>query len=410
MADLYFEIEHGGNHDSTIRAPRESRLPDFIGAPDGAGKKLGGLRVVIAGCGSVGQAVAIHCARLQVREISLVDSKPLKSSSMLTHGWAFPEDLGQPKATVIGRLVKQISPGTRVRVYDGRVGELGLRAFASADLAVLCTDNLLAEVEVGRCCRLLGVPVFQGSLHGASMTVQVRAWSNTADGPCPACSYTSAEFEALNSETEFSCEGGFGGRGAPRISGPVTASTSFLCALSADMTMVQLVRHWLGLGLPVLDSILEWNGFTHRSTVNPLQRKAGCGGEHTVCRRVPSNHAIGESSIRQLLIAGGAATKKNHAGMSLQLDDLLFCERASCGCPPSQQSGRFYSCGAGGGRAGEVCSTCGQKPVPSPFHCYEMVPLAELKACMDQPLSELGAGNAGWARLRDPEGSVLIGI
>ncbi len=137
---------------------RGARLPRFMHGPADADAKLGALRVGIVGVGSVGGQCALHLARLLVAGLWLVDGKSVKAESLATHEVS-PGDVGKPKASVFGHRCRAISPVTIVETFVGRVEDLPLDAFADADIVIIATDNLAAELEVARRCRLLGKPM-----------------------------------------------------------------------------------------------------------------------------------------------------------------------------------------------------------------------------------------------------------
>ncbi len=184
-----------------------ARLPKFVGGPVDAAPKLNALRVFIVGVGSVGGRIAIHLARLGIARLWLVDPKRFKPESMLTHDIE-SRDVGKSKALTTARRCKAISPATRVFAFDGVVEELPLDAFAGADLVVLATDNLAAEIEVGQRCVHAGKPLVQASVHGDTLTAQVRVFGNAdGQGPCPACGFGNVEWRMLNEQVRFSCDG-----------------------------------------------------------------------------------------------------------------------------------------------------------------------------------------------------------
>jgi molybdopterin/thiamine biosynthesis adenylyltransferase len=408
MKNFYREIELDEQWASLARAPREARLPEFIGGPAGAGERIGELRVAIVGVGSVGQVLAAQLSRLGIAEICLIDNGTCKPASLQTHSLTFPEDVGLPKASLMGRRIKNLSPDTRVLVYDGAVSDLGLSALARSHLVALASDNVLCEVEVGRYCRLLGIPLVQSSLFGAALVAQVRIIGNdpTAEGPCLRCGLGSEEIDALNSQTKFSCEGGPAKGGDPQTTGPVTSSLSSLCSLAGDLGAMLIVRHWLGLGQPVADTMLEYCGYTHQTTVSHLVRNSRCAGAHEVCRRVSSHHDVSVSSPRQLLMAAGLATSATLDGVSFKLDGHAFCVRGRCACPVSSKLGCFYSTGGG---ESVVCPKCKEPLRPQPYFIHDPVPASLLEESLDRKFSDLGVVEADWALVRGHSGAVLVG-
>ena len=122
--------------------------------------------------------IALHLARLRIAELWLVDPQQFcKAESLLTH--PISEISRQPKVTVTARRCKKISPSTRVFSFVGRVQDLLLDALANVHLWVMATDNLAAEIEVGRRCLHLGRRLVHAALFGEGMVAQVRVFANT---------------------------------------------------------------------------------------------------------------------------------------------------------------------------------------------------------------------------------------
>lgn len=415
MSIAFREVLLEGGSAAAVRAPREARLPSFIGMDEGVGEKLGRLRICLVGCGSVGQSLALHLARVQIAEMRLIDSGQIKDTSLLTHCAAFPEDLGQPKAAVLGRRIKELSPRTRVHVFDGPVQKAALTDLASADLIALASDNLACEVFVGRISRILGLPLIQSSVHGASLVAQTRFFANGSKAdPCVVCGFTRAEFQAMNSQIRFSCEAGLPGNETAQNTGPVTQSLSVLCSIGGELAVLQMLRSWLNLGRQeqVRNTMLEYCAYTHATMVCPLKRNPRCPGEHEVYQQVSFHHPIPECSARQLLMAAGLGTESSYAGVSLRLEDLIFCDRGRCGCSVAHPFGRFHYVGRGKplNKEIEICKKCGQEVKPQRFYSHQRVPVDSLGGILDRPLSDLGVLRARWAMIRGPEsgGGVLV--
>lgn len=375
----------GGN----ASAPRDARMPQFVGLRAAPVEAMARLRAMVVGAGSVGGEIVQHLARLRVKELWIVEPGRFKGASLLTHGIP-PAAVGRSKARYWGRLCKSISPGTRVRVFDGPVQALPLAALGRVDVALVATDNLAAEVEVGQRCMRQQVPLLQASLHGDSLVSQVRYWSNAgAGGSCPCCAFSDREWAHVSRETVFRCSGP---EGRPVEEGNVapTMSVSFLCSMAADMAMMQLLRLVLRLGPRLSDSVTEYCGFNHRTTVSPLVRNRQCRAEHAAWRAVGVEGPLGAWSLRRLARkALGRGDLPPDLAFTVG-DGLVFVETVlCCGWP---QAVRRFSPKAG---LAATCSRCGAAVVPQPFYAHRPVPAAVLESLVDRPLGRLGAGSAG---------------
>ncbi len=399
-------------------APRSARMPIFIGAHRAVDAALDALRVMIVGNGSVGGAVAMHLARLQIKELRLVDPSRFKRESFLTH-LIDPKVTGS-KALHWGRLCKSISPATRVYTYVGPVEALGMCDFAAVDLVVMATDNLAAEVHLGQRCIHLCKPLLQASVYGDALVAQVRLWQNhDGSGPCPRCAFGEEEELHMYRHTKFTCGGN--GPATAEYDLPPTMSVSFLCNLAADLAMTQLLRLVLKLGAPLQDSILEYCGYTHKTTVSPLRKRADCPCEHFAWNTISVQRPLHSYSLKELAETAINVPGKDGAAFSpeslpdpqncansptdlsfLVGDDLLFVQGAAC-CGSLQP----VQCFCRPNDAAAICLQCGAALRPQSYYSHRPVASAALGASLDRPLNQLGAGTPAWVLVRCNDRSVL---
>ncbi|HUT91335.1 MAG TPA: ThiF family adenylyltransferase [Thermoguttaceae bacterium] len=391
----FAEIRLGGPTSAgPARLPaREARLPRFIGLAEPAGPRLDALGVMVIGCGSVGANLVLHSARLQVGELWLVDPGRLKPESLLTHPME-PRGIGLAKVDYFGRMAKAISPKTRVSAFAGPVQSLPLSAFAGVDAVVMATDNLAAEIEVGQRSIYHRKPLVQASVHGDTLVAQVRFWRNDdGSGPCPACGFGTAEWDHVNRETTFSCGGNGHHRG--QVTTAPTMSVSFLCSMSAEMAMTQLLRHVLGLGPSPGDSVLEYCGYKTQVSSSPLLRNPACRCEHVAWDRAGLPGPIPPMSLHQIAQTVGFDAGTLPEDLSFLVDDLTFVEQVAC-CGVPQPVRRFCEVGAVVAR----CSQCGQALRPQRFYSHRPTPAAVLATLVEEPLERLGARSAEWVVVR----------
>lgn len=397
------ECRAGGRRGLASQAALTSRLPVFIGAQGDVEGTLRNLRVFVVGCGSVGMRAAEHFARLRVAELWLVDPRRCcKPESVLTHPISRPMDV--PKANYAARVCKRISPSTRVFAYVGLVQDLWLDAFADADLCIMATDNLAAEVEFGRRCLSLGKCLVQAALHGESLTVQIRVFANAdGPGPCPACAFGAVEWRQLADQVQYSCEGGVSGHSALRIDGPPTRSTSSLCALAADLALNQSLRHVLGLGEAVGDTITEYCGFTNRILTSSLKRNPACRCDHTRFEVVHAPMPLRSYSFARLM--ADFVNPRGDSSVTLTVGGAEWIESGWCRCSEPSPVQRFVP--AGQGTAGQ-CGLCRSLIHAQPFTSHSAVSASMLGKAVALPLLRLGVRRCPWVLLRKADGTILV--
>ena len=380
-----------------------ARLPAFIAARANPAAALGGLRVAVVGAGSVGRSLALGLARLNVACLWIVDPARYKPESLLTQPIG-PDDVLQKKASNTGRACKRVSPRTRVFVHDGTAQSLPAIAFAEADLVLLASDNLSTEVEVGQACIHLHKPLVQASVHGDSLVAQVRFFGNAGgEGPCPACSYGPAEWRLLNEEAVFRCGGEVSGSTDADIPSKVvpTMSVAFLCSLAADLALVQVGRHAIGLGGAVADTLLEYCGYTHATTVSPILRNPDCACEHAAWAQVAPPRPLAECSLRDLAVAAAAGADDEETAYGI--DDAEYVETAACPCGASAPVRRFVRPGSAVGR----CPSCGAPLRAHGFFTHRLARATSIPSLIDRPIGDL-APEPRWVVVRRGDRTTLL--
>lgn len=402
-------------------AHRRERLPQLVGLARDADAELDRLRLAIIGAGSVGLAIALSAARLQVGGLLLVDGGRYKMASLLTHG-ILPHEAAAalPKAAHAGRLCKQISPRTRVFAYDGPIQAMAMDALVGFDLVVLATDNVAAEIEAGLRCLRLRTPLVQAAVHGETLVAQVRFYRNAdAGGACPACSLNRAEIEMLTTGRELKCDGtGAAPRGA-RAGAVPTRSTSCLCGLAADLAMIEILKYVLGLGPWAApgrtsaaasggaapaggtacgtpagrggDYVLEYAGYTSKAVVTPLaSRASACVCDHAATWLPASPpRPLAACSLSELAEAAGPGGGLDRAWFTV--DGMVFALAGVCSCGKRRRLNVFTAPGAAGH---ERCGACGEPFCAEAFFWRRAVAAEELKEQVNRPLREIGAAGA----------------
>jgi molybdopterin/thiamine biosynthesis adenylyltransferase len=363
--------------------------------PPDAATILSGLRVLLIGCGSLGSMAALHFARLQFHSLFLADGRSFKPASSLTHAWLPPEARNKPKASFTAQLCRKISPETNVYAFDGEAQSLPSTAFADVDYVFLATDNLKAETDVDEQCVRWGVPLIQAAVHGETLTAQVRFFTHAhAESPDLRCGFSAAEEKALDDELVFTCQGAPDGKSRGRAVAVPTMSTSFLCSIAAELGVMQLFRHALGLGKPVADTVLEYCGYTHRTVISPLTRNPNCLCDHEAWRQLPSPRpSLADCTLAELVAAAG---RRDHQATTITVDDdLHFIESAVCRGGHRAPVGRFGLLGQSVG----ACATCGASMQPDNYFAHRTAAMPTLGAALHEPLHALGA-TPSWVMVR----------
>jgi hypothetical protein len=249
------------------------------------------------------------------------------------------------------------------------------------------------------------LPVVQGSVHGETLSGHVRFYGHAgAAAPCVACGFSREEWAHLNRSSLFSCEGLSAPNTRMPREGQPTMSVHALCSLIAQLTLLQFAKDRLSLGAAVRDTTLEYCAYPQTLMTSKLTRHPKCPCPHVVFRRARAPRPLGECSLRELFRAAVGETM-DLRGVSYDVEDFQYVERAWCPCGSQQSVQRFVRAGAHDiGR----CQRCRQPLGCQPFHSFAPVPASVLANAVDRPLRELGVIEPRWIVLRRPDDAVLF--
>ena len=375
----------------------------FLGCAADAMAVLHTLIVAVIGCGSVGGRIAMLLARMGFGGLLLVDPKRYKPRSLATHEIG-PNEVGQAKAMAVGRRCKAGNPTALVLAFAGPVEALDLAALAGVHLVVMAPDLLSVEMELGQRCIWLSKPLVQASVHGSTLTVQIRFFLNAkGDGACPVCCYGRDEWELMTRQVRFSCEGATSAAGTPPAESVATNSPSALCSLAADLAVIQILRFLLRLGQPVADTMLEYNGFTHSTVLTAMAPNAHCKLEHSSLAQALVDVPLAGLSLAQVAQRATGAPMAPDA--VFELPNLDWIEFVGCSCVQSTPLRKF---GPRGSTDQGVCPKCSARFVPLGFYTHRTVSAQVLGSAVELPLHKLGARRVGSVLLRSGDAGVLI--
>ncbi|SFW98476.1 ThiF family protein [Thermoactinomyces sp. DSM 45891] len=116
-------------------------------------------KVVIFGLGGVGGVQAILCARMGIGHITGVDADEFEVSNMNRQMLASTSVLGEAKAKVAEKAVKDINPYISTRFVQTMVDEENvIDLIKGHDVVIEAVDDMPSRVIIHRTARELGVP------------------------------------------------------------------------------------------------------------------------------------------------------------------------------------------------------------------------------------------------------------
>ena len=122
-------------------------------------ERLRGAKVVICGLGGVGGYEAILCARMGVGHVTGIDKDTFEVSNINRQMLASTSVIGQSKAHVAERVLKEINPFMEVRMIEATVDEDNVVELVRGhDVVLEAVDDMPTRVIIHRTARELGIP------------------------------------------------------------------------------------------------------------------------------------------------------------------------------------------------------------------------------------------------------------
>jgi len=123
-------------------------------------------KVLVIGCGGLGNPVAIYLATSGVGELHLVDFDTISISNLHRQVFYKIEDIGKPKTKVLADEIKKRTPFTQVTFTNKAIDKDSiLNLILKYDIVVDGTDSLPIKYLINDTCVLAKKPLVYGSLY-----------------------------------------------------------------------------------------------------------------------------------------------------------------------------------------------------------------------------------------------------
>lgn len=140
--------------------------------------RVRGARILVAGCGALGNEVLKNLALAGAEDLTIVDFDEVEMSNLNRSVLFRREDAAaaRRKVDVAAERLKELNPSARVSIIYGDVAyDVGLGVFRDADIILGCVDSRWTRYCINRLCMRAGVPWVDGGIDGLEGTARVFA-------------------------------------------------------------------------------------------------------------------------------------------------------------------------------------------------------------------------------------------
>ena len=109
-------------------------------------------KVLVVGCGALGNEIIKNLTMLGVGNIYVVDMDKVEKSNLTRSVLFKREDEGKSKAMIAAQRANEINDEINIKYFDGSIFELGLGVFREMDIVICGLDNREARLFVNQSC------------------------------------------------------------------------------------------------------------------------------------------------------------------------------------------------------------------------------------------------------------------
>jgi len=152
-------------------------------------------RVLVVGCGALGNEIVKNLSMLGAGNISVVDMDNVEKSNLSRSVLFRKEDEGKSKAEVVCKRAKEINDEININYFNGNIYNLGLGVFKSFDLIIGGLDNREARLFINQSCWKVNRPWIDGAIEVLNGVARMFI---PPDGPCYECTMSEIDYKLIN--------------------------------------------------------------------------------------------------------------------------------------------------------------------------------------------------------------------
>ena len=133
-------------------------------------------RVMVVGCGALGNEVLKNLVLMGIRHIVVVDFDTVEADNLSRSVLFTQEDAakGRRKVEVVAERLRGMNPEVDVKTICGDIGyDVGLGLIRRMDVVIGCVDSRWARYQINRLCMRAGKPWVEGGIDGLEGTARV---------------------------------------------------------------------------------------------------------------------------------------------------------------------------------------------------------------------------------------------
>jgi len=173
----------------------DERFSRHIMVPGWSQNRLSESRVLVVGAGALGNEALKNLTLLGVGELGIIDFDVIEPSNLSRCVLFQEEDLGDRKAIVAAKRVRELNPGVIPRpLVTDVMTEVGAGFIEEFDVVLGCLDNIASRYKLNRLCGMAGVPWLNAGIDAFCGQVSLF---DPNEGACYECCMTTSMWQRV---------------------------------------------------------------------------------------------------------------------------------------------------------------------------------------------------------------------
>jgi molybdopterin/thiamine biosynthesis adenylyltransferase len=225
-------------------------------------------KILVIGCGALGNEIVKNLAMLGAGNIFVVDLDKVEKSNLTRSVLFRKEDEGKLKAETICKRAKEINDEINISYFNGNVFELGLGVFKEMDIIICGLDNREARLFVNQSCWKVSRPWIDGAIETLNGVARMFI---PPDGVCYECTMSEVDYKLLNKRKSCLL------LGLDDIQQGKIPTTPTISSVIAGVQVQEAVKYLHKKDFELLNGKgFVFNGLTNESYIVEYQRQENC--------------------------------------------------------------------------------------------------------------------------------------
>ena len=252
-------------------------------------------KILVVGCGALGNEIVKNLAMLGVGNIYVVDMDNVEKSNLTRSVLFRKEDEGKPKAETVCKRAKEINDEINIKYFKGNIFELGLGVFKEMDLVICGLDSREARLFVNQSCRKVNKVWIDGAIEVLSGVARMF----TPDSPCYECTLNETDYKLINKRKSCLM------LGYDDIQDGKIPTTPTISSIVAGVQVQEAIKFLHKNDFELLKGKgFVYNGSTNESYIVEYQEKENCPSHYTFDGILKINKFFSEATINNVLDFG----------------------------------------------------------------------------------------------------------